>query len=63
MSDRIRFCGFTDRPLQVFAGATATVLSSRFEGFRSYWNEAMGVGTPFIRLIDRTGFAGVCSMA
>ena len=48
MSERIRFRGFTDRPLEVFAGATATVLSSRFEGLPLVLNEAMGVGTPFI---------------
>jgi glycosyltransferase involved in cell wall biosynthesis len=48
MSDRIRFCGFTDRPLEVFAGAAAAVLSSRFEGLPLVLNEAMGVGTPFI---------------
>ena len=48
MGDRIHFRGFTDRPLEVFAGATAAVLSSRFEGLPLVLNEAMGVGTPFI---------------
>lgn len=48
IADRVRFRGFTDRPLEVFAGATATVLSSWFEGLPLVLAEAMGVGTPFV---------------
>lgn len=48
LGDRVRFRGFTDRPLEKFAGATATVLSSWFEGMPLVLNEAMGVGTPFV---------------
>lgn len=48
MADRIRFAGFTDDSLRVFAGATASVLSSRYEGLPLVLTEAMGVGTPFV---------------
>lgn len=48
IGDKVIFKGFTDNPLEVFAGATATVLSSWFEGFPLVLNEAMGVGTPFV---------------
>jgi glycosyltransferase involved in cell wall biosynthesis len=48
MTERIRFRGFTDRPLKVLASASASVLSSRFEGFPLVLTEAMGVGTPFV---------------
>lgn len=48
LSDRVKFRGFTSRPLEKFAGATATVLSSWFEGMPLVLNEAMGVGTPFV---------------
>ncbi len=48
MTERIRLRGFTDHPLKVLAGASATVLSSRFEGFPLVLIEAMGVGTPFV---------------
>lgn len=48
VGDKVIFKGFTDRPLEVFASATATVLSSWFEGFPLVLNEAMGVGTPFV---------------
>lgn len=48
VEDKVLFKGFTDRPLEVFASATATVLSSWFEGFPLVLNEAMGVGTPFV---------------
>jgi glycosyltransferase involved in cell wall biosynthesis len=46
MSERIRFCGFTDHPLEVFAGAAATVLCSGYAGFALVLNEAMVVCTP-----------------
>jgi glycosyltransferase involved in cell wall biosynthesis len=48
MSGRIVLKGFTDRPLEVFAGATATILSSLFEGLPLVLTEAMSVGTPFV---------------
>lgn len=48
MSDRITLEGFTDQPLEVFAGATATILSSVFEGLPLVLTEAMSVGTPFV---------------
>lgn len=48
MTDRIRFCGFTSDSQRVFASATATILSSRFEGLPLVLTEAMGVGTPFV---------------
>jgi poly(glycerol-phosphate) alpha-glucosyltransferase len=48
MSDRIILRGFTDRPLEVFASATATILSSVFEGLPLVLTEAMSVGTPFV---------------
>lgn len=48
LTGKVRFAGFTDAPLTTFAGATATVLSSRFEGMPLVLNEAMGVGTPFV---------------
>lgn len=48
MSDRIRICGFTSDSQREFSRATATVLSSRFEGLPLVLTEAMGVGTPFV---------------
>ena len=48
MTDRIILSGFTDRPLEVFASATATILSSVFEGLPLVLTEAMSVGTPFV---------------
>lgn len=48
LTGKVRFAGFTDAPLAKFAGATATVLSSWFEGMPLVLNEAMGVGTPFV---------------
>lgn len=48
VADLVRFRGFTDHPLRVFASATAAVLSSSFEGSPLVLNEAMSVGTPFV---------------
>jgi glycosyltransferase involved in cell wall biosynthesis len=48
ISDRVRFGGFTDRPLEIFAGAEAMVLTSWYEGWGLVLNEAMGVGTPVV---------------
>lgn len=48
LTGKVRFRGFTDAPLEKFASATATVLSSWFEGMPLVLNEAMGVGTPFV---------------
>lgn len=48
LADRIRFRRFADDALRVFAGATATVLSSQFEGLPLVLAEAMVVGTPFV---------------
>lgn len=46
LDDQVQFRGHTDRPLEVFAAATATVLSSRYEGWGMALTEAMSVGTP-----------------
>jgi glycosyltransferase involved in cell wall biosynthesis len=48
MADRILLKGFTSAPQQAFAGATATVLSSKYEGLPLVLAEAMSVGTPFV---------------
>lgn len=47
LGDRIRFRGFTTRSQEVFATASATVLSSNHEGFPLVLGEAMSMGTPF----------------
>lgn len=48
LDDRVRFCGHTDRPLDVFATATAAVLRSRYEGWGMVLTEVMSVGTPAV---------------
>lgn len=48
VADRVSFRGQTDRPLDVLASATASVLSSRYEGWGLVLTESMSVGTPAI---------------
>lgn len=48
MTDRIRFRGFTEDALNVLAGATAMVFTSRFEGWGLVISEALAVGTPVV---------------
>ncbi|WP_176440013.1 glycosyltransferase [Haloechinothrix alba] len=48
LADRVRFRGFTDRPLEAFACASAAVLSSWYEGWGLVLTEAMSVGTPVV---------------
>lgn len=48
VADRVRFGGRTDRPLEAFAGATASVLTSRYEGWGLVLTESMSVGTPAV---------------
>lgn len=63
----VRLRGFTDRPLDAFASASLTVMTSYYEGLPLTLLEAMSVGTPFVsydlnygpREVIRNGFNGV----
>jgi len=48
VTERVRFLEFTQRPLEKFSSATASVLTSTFEGFGLVLVEAMAMGTPFV---------------
>jgi poly(glycerol-phosphate) alpha-glucosyltransferase len=48
LGERVRFRGYTKYPLTAFATASATVLTSKFEGWGMAIAEAMAVGTPAI---------------
>jgi poly(glycerol-phosphate) alpha-glucosyltransferase len=48
LSDVVQLRGFTERPLEAFAKAALTVMTSYFEGLPLTILEAMSVGTPFV---------------
>lgn len=48
VADKVRFLGFTNRPLEVLASGSATVLTSSYEGWGLVLTEAMAVGTPVV---------------
>lgn len=48
LSGVVHLRGFTERPLEAFASAALTVMTSYFEGLPLTILEAMSVGTPFV---------------
>lgn len=48
LSEIVRFCGYTDKIEQVYAGAAFYVMSSRFEGFPMVLLEAAAAGLPIV---------------
>ena len=48
MTDDVILAGHTDSPLAKFASATASVMTSRYEGFGLVITESMACGTPVI---------------
>jgi len=48
LSDVVHMRGFTERPLEAFASAALTVMTSYYEGLPLTILEAMSVGTPFV---------------
>lgn len=48
LGESVAFRGFTDEPLRVLASATASVMTSRREGFGLAVAESLAVGTPVV---------------